>query len=90
MVYADSFSDVSDQNIPREPLPRGGGDGPEPQDPPATQQGGPCDQTIRDIFADDNAEAAASCFEPTGFPDAWRTDRTVHGQVGFWQISGDT
>ena len=45
-----------------------------PQNPAPTQQGGPCDQTIRNIFADDDAQAAASGFEPTGFPatDAWR------------------
>jgi hypothetical protein len=42
--------------------------------PHLPKQGGPCDQTIRDIFADDDAQAAASGFEPTGFPatDAWR------------------
>jgi YD repeat-containing protein len=45
-----------------------------PQNPTPTQQGGPCDQTIRDIFADSDAQAAANGFEPTGFPatDAWR------------------
>ena len=38
------------------------------------KQGGPCDQTVRDTFADDDAQAAASGFEPTGFPEsaAWR------------------
>lgn len=42
-----------------------------PQNP--RQQGSPCDRTIASIFGGDDAIAAASGFEPTGFPDsdAW-------------------
>jgi RHS repeat-associated protein len=76
-AYADSFNGVDgggDVIMALHPLGR-------PQNPAITKQGGPCDRKIRDIFADDDAQAAASGFEPTGFSDAWRNgqDRSRAG-----------
>jgi hypothetical protein len=63
-----------------------------PQNPTPTQQGGPCDQTIRNIFAGMTLKQPLAALSQQASPRQMREEmvRIVHKQAVPIRINGDT